>query len=1043
MIQGSANTEQRLTGSITQQQSVEGEISAKQIVKGDVIPRGYDGYSPTVSVNEIDGGHRLTINDIDGEKIVDVLDGEKGDKGDPFTYSDFTADQLALLKGDKGDKGDSIKGDSGEDGFSPTVSVSKSGKVTTVSIIDKSGTKTATINDGADGSPGSNGKDGTPATHSWNGTTLTITSASGTSSADLKGAPGKDGSNGKDGYTPQKNVDYFDGKDGSNGKDGVSVTHSWSGTTLSVTSASGTTSANLKGDKGDKGDSIKGDTGADGVSPTVAVSKSGKVTTVSITDKSGTKTATINDGADGSNGKDGTSATHSWSGTTLTITSASGTSSANLKGDKGDKGDSIKGDTGETGSPGKDGTSVTVKSVSESAEDGGSNVVTFSDGKTVTIRNGHKGSTGATGLSGADGKDGKTPVRGVDYYTEADKAEFSTYIASELAKRGQLEPLFANTVAGCADTTKMYVLPDGYIYAYVATATEGGETPNFTNLMDEAGAYVKDGYRYSQSGAAFKEYAAGTSLVFPYNAPAGTHVFRIRGGIVSSAYSSSFYMGDTNQAFPHTRNQTVKTDSNGDVVYTTTSSTEINGYLCICIEGVTDVDSIIVTLNEEITYTKTEGGVTYQWANTGHAFVPADYEDRIIEIEKDVTAQAKKISSLESKVENINADASIEAAYNRIKNWQYPIHEDAPVFLLETNKPALTSADMTTAGIYAKYDALMAANPHYISRVNCGMASDGTTPIYAYHFKQPDPHYLHNGVTQWSEKKPVILVCSGVHPYEFTGEHCMFHAMEEITNNTKLMDLRRNLHFIIFPMLNPTAFTDTQYKMRNPDGVQVHHNFEVDHGKNGATQGDRYYGGATPLSIPETQYFDAVMNEYKDNLALVMSCHNNELDERHGTGVIWCSCATHFTCNLGFRFADKMSVAWREKYGAEVFDAGIRWANDFVLAQYANPTHPDFQWMFDIITPEAQPEWDYLIGRSNMSGSGGTEYLQAIKYGVHGVNVETCPRCMILDRNYDLQNTANAITMGTETYINYFRTYMAAYDPKNKKEYAPNLPWNE
>ena len=42
--------------------------------------------------------------------------------------------------------------------------------------------------------------DGTSATHSWNGTVLSITSASGTSSADLKGA---------DGYTPAKGTDYF------------------------------------------------------------------------------------------------------------------------------------------------------------------------------------------------------------------------------------------------------------------------------------------------------------------------------------------------------------------------------------------------------------------------------------------------------------------------------------------------------------------------------------------------------------------------------------------------------------------------------------------------------------------------------------------------------------------------------------------------------------------------------------------------------------------------------------------------------------------
>lgn len=43
---------------------------------------------------------------------------------------------------------------------------------------------------------------------------------------------------------------------------------------------------------------------------------------------------------------------------------------------------------------GKNGSSVTVSSVTESTTDGGSNVVAFSDGKTVTIKNGSKGSKG-------------------------------------------------------------------------------------------------------------------------------------------------------------------------------------------------------------------------------------------------------------------------------------------------------------------------------------------------------------------------------------------------------------------------------------------------------------------------------------------------------------------------------------------------------------------------------------------------------------------------------------------------------------------------
>ena len=46
-------------------------------------------------------------------------------------------------------------------------------------------------------------------------------------------------------------LDSLQGPKGNNGSHGVSVTHAWEGTTLIVTSASGTTSADLKGEKGD------------------------------------------------------------------------------------------------------------------------------------------------------------------------------------------------------------------------------------------------------------------------------------------------------------------------------------------------------------------------------------------------------------------------------------------------------------------------------------------------------------------------------------------------------------------------------------------------------------------------------------------------------------------------------------------------------------------------------------------------------------------------------------------------------------------------
>ena len=145
-----------------------------------------------------------------------------------------------------------------------------------------------------------------------------------------------------------------------------------------------------------EGSGSTGENGADGFSPIATVTQTDEGATISITDKNGTTTATV------TNGKDG------------------------AKGDKGDTGpQGEKGSTGATGPQGpagqngEDGTSVTVKSVSESSADGGSNVVTFSDGKTVTIKNGSKGSTGATGPQGPQGPAGSDATVTVESITSA------------------------------------------------------------------------------------------------------------------------------------------------------------------------------------------------------------------------------------------------------------------------------------------------------------------------------------------------------------------------------------------------------------------------------------------------------------------------------------------------------------------------------------------------------------------------------------------------------------------------------------------------
>lgn len=60
---------------------------------------------------------------------------------------------------------------------------------------------------------GEDGADGISCTHSWEGTVLTVTSASGTSSAELKGDKGEKGEPGADGYTPARGTDYWTEED--------------------------------------------------------------------------------------------------------------------------------------------------------------------------------------------------------------------------------------------------------------------------------------------------------------------------------------------------------------------------------------------------------------------------------------------------------------------------------------------------------------------------------------------------------------------------------------------------------------------------------------------------------------------------------------------------------------------------------------------------------------------------------------------------------------------------------------------------------------
>ena len=84
-----------------------------QGIQGPPGPPGKDGVNGAKGEQGIPGppgpkGEPFKYSDFTAEQLA-LLKGPKGDKGEPFRYSDFTQEQLNALKGPKGDKGEPFR----------------------------------------------------------------------------------------------------------------------------------------------------------------------------------------------------------------------------------------------------------------------------------------------------------------------------------------------------------------------------------------------------------------------------------------------------------------------------------------------------------------------------------------------------------------------------------------------------------------------------------------------------------------------------------------------------------------------------------------------------------------------------------------------------------------------------------------------------------------------------------------------------------------------------------------------------------------------
>lgn len=279
------------------------------------------------------------------------------------------------------------------------------------------------------------------------------------------------------------------------------------------------------------------------------------------------------------------------------------------------------------------------------------------------------GPQGIQGIQGPAGAAGYTPVKGVDYFTDTDKAEWEGYIVSELAKRGQLKPEFAETIEQCTDTTKLYVLPDGFIYAYVSdggttveTVTEQiiGTTDNpwsagrlSSGNPNGISGYVTTPYidlqKYSVpfvlhlKGITFsyKNYGAATQSYLRWSQYKTDKTHLITDMTQASAFGPDYW---NNAA-----TLTDVGDGSVEIAFTppvtNKSGVEI-GYARFSGYGTEANANVYITYEREI---HASG-----WENTGHAFVPADYETRIV--------------ALEQKIEDFSVDEDVNIAVFTVAN---------------------------------------------------------------------------------------------------------------------------------------------------------------------------------------------------------------------------------------------------------------------------------------------------------------------------------------------------------------------------------------
>lgn len=221
-------------------------------------------------------------------------------------------------------------------------------------------------------------------------------------------------------------------------------------------------------------------------------------------------------------------------------------------------------------------------------------------------------------------------------------------------------PKFANSIEECVDTSKYYVLPDGYIYAYMTKTVTGIEevvVDVTEGFEDNTRLSVSSGNTSSLSGYVttpfidFSQYPIDAEIRLSGISWAAEEVNTTGYAVVTYDDNKAMlcpfylYLGEHSDS---TINEKYIAESYTDVVFTVRDVSLERNFKYVRFSGNGTSENAVV----EIVY-KEEGPpqTVSEWSNTGIAFA-SDHEDRIIELEEGVQNHNVRLEFLEANAGN-------------------------------------------------------------------------------------------------------------------------------------------------------------------------------------------------------------------------------------------------------------------------------------------------------------------------------------------------------------------------------------------------------